>query len=49
MFQMNYSHIFHADVHDTTTEHIPVDNNPVYITMKEIHMNKNCAYEMVDV
>ena len=31
----------------TVTDHIPVDDNPVYITMKRIHMNKNTAYEVV--
>ena len=35
---------FHAD---DVTDHIPVDDNPVYATMKRIHMNKNSAYEMV--
>ena len=29
------------------TDHIPVDNNPVYITMKKIDMKKNSAYEVV--
>ena len=29
------------------TDHIPVDDNPVYITMKKINMNKNSAYEVV--
>ena len=31
----------------TVTDHIPVDNNPVYVTMKKIDMNKNSAYEVV--
>ena len=31
----------------TVTDHIPVDDNPVYITMKKIDMNKNTAYEVV--
>ena len=31
------------------TDHIPVDDNPVYITKKKIHMNKNSAYEVVDL
>ena len=31
----------------TVTDHIPVDDNPVYITMKRIDMNKNSAYETV--
>ena len=31
----------------TVTDHIPVDDNPVYITMKKIDMNKNSAYEVV--
>ena len=29
------------------TDHIPVDDNPVYITMKKIDMNKNSVYEVV--
>ena len=36
---------FPGDV--TVTDHIPVDDNPVYITMKKIDMNKNSAYEVV--
>ena len=31
----------------TVTDHIPVDDNPVYIAMKKIDMNKNTAYEVV--
>ena len=31
----------------TVTDHIPVDDNPVYITMKKIDMDKNTAYEVV--
>ena len=31
----------------TVTDHIRVDDNPVYITMKKIDMNKNSAYEVV--
>ena len=33
----------------TVTEPIPVDDNPVYITMKRIHMNKNSAYDVVHI
>ena len=29
------------------TDHIPVEDNSVYITMKKINMNKNSAYEVV--
>ena len=29
------------------TDHVPVDDNPAYMTMKRIHMNKNSAYETV--
>ena len=29
------------------TDHILVDDNPAYMTMKRIHMNKNSAYETV--
>ena len=38
-------HAFPDD--STVTDHIPVDDNPVYITIKKINMNKNSAYEMV--
>ena len=31
----------------TVTDHIAVDDNPVYITVKKIDMNKNSAYEVV--
>ena len=31
------------------TDHVPVDDNPAYITMKEITLNKNSAYETVTV
>ena len=37
---------FHAD-DATVIDHVPVDDNPVYITMKRVHMNKNSAYETV--
>ena len=33
----------------TVRDHIPVEDNPVYITMKTIDMNKNSAYETVNV
>ena len=28
-------------------DHVPVDDNPAYITMKRITLNKNTAYETV--
>ena len=31
------------------TDHIPVGDNPVYITMKKIDMNKNSAYETINI
>ena len=31
------------------TDHVPVDDNPAYITMKRITLNKNSAYETVTV
>ena len=31
----------------TVTDDVPVDDNPVYIIMKKIHMDKNNAYEVV--
>ena len=34
-----------ADVID----HVPVDDNPAYITMKRITLNKNSAYETVNI
>ena len=30
-------------------DHVPVDDNPAYITMKGITLNKNTAYETVTV
>ena len=29
------------------TDHIPVDDNPVYITMKKIDLKRNTAYETI--
>ena len=31
------------------TDHVPVDDNPAYITMKRITLNKNSAYETVTI
>ena len=30
-------------------DHVPVDDNPAYITMKKITLNKNTAYETVNI
>ena len=30
-------------------DHVPVDDNPAYITMKGITLNENSAYETVNV
>ena len=30
-------------------DHVPVDDNPAYITMKRITLNKNTAYETVKI
>ena len=30
-------------------DHVPVDDNPAYITMKRITLNKNTAYETTTV
>ena len=43
---LNYEYTF-AFPGATVTDHIPVNDNPVYITMKKIDLNKNSAYEMV--
>ena len=43
---LNYG-VFCISIDVTVTDHIPVDDNPVYITMKKIDMNKNSAYEVV--
>ena len=43
---LNYVYIY-INFPDDVTDHIPVDDNPVYVTMKKIDMNKNSAYEMV--
>ena len=32
-----------------TTDHIPVNDNPVYITMKRIDVKKNITYETVTI
>ena len=39
----------HVGADITVTDHIPVDDNPVYITMKRIDVNKNCAYETIKI
>ena len=31
------------------TDHIPVDDNPVYITMKKIDLKRNAAYEATTI
>ena len=31
------------------TDHIPVDDNPVYITMKKIDLKRNTAYETITI
>ena len=31
------------------TDHIPVDDNPVYITMKKIDLKRNAAYEAITI
>ena len=33
--------IFHRKKYVTVTDHIPVDDNPVYITMKKIDLKRN--------
>ena len=49
MLLMNYGTFIYSHVGVTVTDHIPVDDNPVYITMKRIDMNKNSAYETVNL
>ena len=34
---------------DGMTDHIPVNDNPVYITMKKIDVKKNIVYETVTI
>ena len=34
---------------DDLTDHIPVEDNPVYVAMKRIDLMKNSAYETVIV
>ena len=46
LLMLNYVYICMHSVPDDVTDHIPVDDNPVYITMKKIDMNKNSAYEL---
>ena len=31
------------------TDHIPVDDNPVYITMKEVNLKRNTAYDTITI
>ena len=44
----NYCKVFSTEK-PNTTDHIPVEDNPVYITMKKIDMNKNSAYETISI
>ena len=44
----NYCKVFSTEK-PNTTDHIPVEDNPVYITMKKIDMNKNSAYETINI
>ena len=44
----NYCKVFSTEKL-TTTDHIPVEDNPVYITMKKIDMNQNSAYETINI
>ena len=44
---LNYGNTLTFPDDVTVTDHIPVDDNLVYITMKKINMNKNTAYEVV--
>ena len=41
----NFSFFTGADV----TDHIPVADNPVYITMKKIDLKRNMAYETITI
>ena len=49
MYTLNsYQIQFHVySTGSDVTDHVPVDDNPAYMTMKRIHMNKNSAYETV--
>ena len=40
---------FHAySTGSDVTDHVPVDDNPAYMTTKGIHMNTNTAYDTVN-
>ena len=41
--------VFVSALEGGTTDHIPVNDNPVYITMKRIDVKKNIAYETVTI
>ena len=45
---LNYCKVFSTEK-PNTTDHIPVEDNPVYITMKKIDMNQNSAYETINI
>ena len=40
---------FHFFTGTDVTDHIPVDDNPVYITMKKIDLKRNTAYETITI
>ena len=41
----NKFHVYSTE--SAVTDHVPVDDNPAYMTTKSIHLNKNSAYETV--
>ena len=50
-FFLHYKHGYQFNAVGGATgviDHVPVDDNPAYITMKRITLNKNTAYETVN-
>lgn len=44
----NYNY-FTSSIEPDVTDHIPVEDNPIYIKMKKIDLKKNSAYETIIV
>ena len=48
MTAIKFFHLFYT-IEPDVINHIPVEDNPVYITMKKIDLKKNSAYEIIIV
>ena len=49
VFALYYYNSFSFFTGADVTDHIPVDDNPVYITMKKIDLKRNTAYEIITI